>query len=280
MSRTTDSCRHAILTALLAFAAPLAADIGAPEITAQGFDMSTAQRGAIGQFDRLRVRFEVPGRIEALSVAERSYEVDLATTPESNHLPLFGLSRQVRQLTDVTLDFGPYINRKLDEPGAYEFELTVVDRSGEHASARLLIELNSAPSGAGHREGDALQVSSFRVERVGGGTASSIEQLGFDWKTIESNQVVIRLAAPENGSFFELPGGDFDALTTQAALEATARQRPQRQELQFATAANGGAGQVFGLMSSEPLRILRITSSSTSLSEVGTTVTLEGELKH
>lgn len=269
-----------MLTVLLAFAAPLIADVGAPEITAQGFDISTVQQGMIGQFDRLRVRFEVPGRIDALSVAERSYEVDLATTPESNHLPLFGLSRQVRQLTDVTLDFGPYINRKLDEPGAYEFELAVIDRSGAHTSARLRIELAAAPEAAGHRADDALEVSSFRVERVGGGTASSIEQLGFGWKTIESNRVVIRLAAPDDGGFFELQEGDFEALTTQAALEATARQRPAQQELEFATAANGGAGRVFGLKSSEPPRVLKITSSSTSLSEVGTTVTLAGELKH
>ena len=77
------------------------------------------------------MRVEAPGGIERLQVSERSYEVDLARSPELQHLPLFSLERRVWSLRDVTLDFAPYINAKLGNAGEYAFEIAVRDRGRE-----------------------------------------------------------------------------------------------------------------------------------------------------
>jgi hypothetical protein len=256
------------------------ADVSPPEITAQGFDIDERQTGALAAFQRLRVRFEVPGRIEELRIKERSYEVDLATTPEAGHLPLFGLNRQVRQLTDVTLNFEAYINQKLEAPGSYRFELTVVDRQGQSAAATLMVEI-AGEAGGEAGVGDAgLDTEDFQATRVGAAGVSSTADLRFDWKTVESSQVVIRLSPEQAGAyFFPLVSDDYKSLKTQAELVAAARRNRPMATLDIATASNQAAGQVFGFFSDDAPMILRISRSETSLSEIGTTVTLEGEYK-
>ncbi len=279
MAYAARRARYTIAVAMLV-AAGAALSAVPPEITAQGFDIENSQPGELGQFQRLRVRFEVPGRIAELTIRERSYEVDLASTPEVDHLPLFGLNRQVRQLTDVTLDFQSYINSKIDSAGSYEFELSVADRSGERAQAVLRVEVSGEPATSQRLDSDALDAERFRAVRVGAAAVSGSERLGFTWKTIESNRVVIRLAADApDGYFFNLNAEDYTTLTTQAQLRAAARRGVRQPTLELAAAANRSAGQVFGLFSSAAPRLLKVTRSHTSLSEVGTTVTLEGEFK-
>jgi len=84
-------CRRLLRTwmLVLALAVSLAAPaqtIAAPEITAQGFSISEPQVGRLDEFGRLRIRFEAEARIAELVIKERSYEVDLASTRESENL--------------------------------------------------------------------------------------------------------------------------------------------------------------------------------------------------
>ena len=57
-------------------------DNAPPRITAQGFAIDTTQSGMVSKFGHLCIRIECAGRIAQLRISERSYEVDLATTPE------------------------------------------------------------------------------------------------------------------------------------------------------------------------------------------------------
>ena len=84
-----------------------------PQITAQGFTIDDIQVGALGSFSTLKIRIECVGRIQKLYIKERSYEVDLATTPEHSHFNLFGIAKKTLLRKDVTLDFQNYINKKL-----------------------------------------------------------------------------------------------------------------------------------------------------------------------
>ena len=94
--------------------------------------------GRLGEFGRLRIRFEAEARIAELVIKERSYEVDLASTRESENLHLFAAKRRVRDHRDITLDFENYINKKLDSEGQYHFSLTVKDKEGQSANASTL----------------------------------------------------------------------------------------------------------------------------------------------
>jgi len=259
----------------------VAAEPSEPEITAQGFDIEESQQGAVGSFQRLRVRFEVPGRIERLNIRERSYEVDLATTPEADHLPLFGLDRQVRQLTDVTLNFTAYIDQKLDAVGDYEFELTVVDREERTASAVLLVTVVAPTALTPGSDDRALTADSFRFVRTGSARAAGAEILGLGWKTIEGHRVVIRLTPlnADSGHLFELQPSDWEMLETPAQLLNVSQQRESRPNLDLIAAGNRAAGAVFGVVSGDVPHIVKVNESTTSLSDVGTTVTLMGEYK-
>ncbi len=256
-----------------------AADTDPPEIISQGFSIAVAQQGEPGEFQRLRVRFEVPGRIAELRIRERSFEVDLATTPERSNLPLFGLDRQVRQMTDVTLNFRNYINRKLDSDGSYTFELEVVDRKGRRASAVLLVDIKSPEPQLSAEDDVALRKETFRAVRVGAAPVTGTEALGFTWRTVESNRVVIRLSSSAvDGYFFDVAPSEYAALNTQSKLRAAAQHAGRQPVLELATAANRSAGRVFGVFSSEQPLLLKVVRSDTSLSDVGTTVELEGEV--
>lgn len=253
-----------------------------PEITGQGFDMAVKQEGPLGAFGRIRVRFEVPDRIEELYVKERSYDVDLAKTPEMSHFPLFGLKAQVLQQTDVTLNFQNYINEKLEQAGTYTFELRVTDRKGKSASARLLVGV-SAQSSVGERSKDeSLGAAPFVFVRVGTSAVSGADTFGITWKTIDSNEVVIALTKRENGAtkIVELAPSDYDEILTRNQLDQKIASRSDTLSL-YSTAADGkSAGLVFGVVNQDRRYLLKVMASDTSLSELGTTVTLAGEYKH
>ena len=252
-----------------------------PEITAQGFDISERQEGPLAEFQRLRVRFEVPGRIERLEIRERSYDVDLATTPEADHLPLFGLQRQVRQLSDVTLDFRNYIDQKLDAEGDYRFEITVADRSGQEVSSELLVRVIVPAKTELGREDSTLDSSAFTLIRVGPAEVSGAEAFGFSWKTVESNRVVIRLIATDQSSshLFELPMDDYEALETREQLLLVSQQSNMLNTLDLVAAGNRAAGSVFGVVNNDVALVLKVRESRTTLSNLGTTVTLLGDYK-
>ena len=91
-------CVLLVVLAAMAFARQAVSDeLTGPEITAQGFDIAVPRTGELGKFGRIRVRIEAPERIATLSITERSYEVDLATTLDKVNYRLFGIERRVRR---------------------------------------------------------------------------------------------------------------------------------------------------------------------------------------
>jgi hypothetical protein len=281
MSSLSRSALLLCLLALLGLGAAEAADTHAPEITAQGFDISDVQQGPLGNFGRIRVRFEVPDRIEDLYIKERSYDVDLAKTPETAHFPLFGLDRQVRQLTDVTLNFQNYINNKLDAEGEYVFELRVTDRSGRSASAKLRVRVVAGPRVKQEPGNTAVETAPFRFTRIGASAVSGADVFGITWKTIESTRVVIEITKKKAGAekIIKLASSDYDEIRSRRQL-ARKTSGGDTLALHLATANNKAGGSVFAVVNRQVPYLLKITSSSTSLSELGTTVTLLGEYKY
>lgn len=267
-----------MLTALPATAAD------APEITSQGFDISEAQSGLLGQFDRLRVRFEVPKRIESLIIKERSYEIDLATTPERSHFDLFGLESRVRLHQDVTLDFANYINQKLETADRYEFRISVTDRDGQSAMARLLVEVGAEKSAVLPPSPKARPVeqASFEFRRVGGRDISGAENFALGWKTVDSVKVMIAINQLDSAEtkFLTLAEPDYEAIRTKGQLIEATKNAQRLDQLKLPAANNEAAGSIFVIEQQDELFVFMITESFTSLSELGTTVTLVGEYKH
>jgi hypothetical protein len=284
-----------------------------PTITAQGFAIAEPRTAPAGGFEAMKLRIEAPAGIEELRVRERSYEADLAKSPETQHFPLFGLERRVWSRPDVTLDFAPYANAKLQRPGRYQFDLRVRDRAEAAASATLVVVVTSAddaqdeppgseappppeppPGGAaaadvsaapppGGRGADTLELAPFRLERVGRGPVRGGDALGIGWLTLEPIAVTIRLAsAPAAGARLQqLPGVDFAAIRTRADLVRALAEAEPAQHLDLATANNAAAGAVFAVLlpGEHEAVLLRADESQTSLSEQGTTVTVVGHVK-
>lgn len=255
-----------------------------PEITSQGFAISETRIGLLGRFERLRVRIEAPNRIENLIIKERSYEVDLATTPDRSHFDLFGLEKRARQRQDVTLNFADYINRKLDAVGRYEFGISVTDQDGQSASATLLVEVRAEQPAVQAPSPTALPIEQalFEFQRVGVQSVSGAEDFALGWKTVDEIKVVIAISKLDDTGtkFLALAEGDFADIKTKGQLIEAAKNAQRLDRLELPAANNQAAGSIFAIEQHDKLFIFKITESSTSLSELGTTVTLVGEYKH
>ena len=286
-----------------------------PTITAQGFDLAQTRECTVGQAVSLRLRVEAPAGLEAFRVRERSYEADLARSPEPSHLPLFGLPRRVWSKTDVTLDFGPYVFQKLTAPGDYAFEMEVTDRKERSTTATLRVRVlaaqteaevdpdteptqrepgaepspTSPPDGSTSAgrvspsalRGESLRSGDFRLERVGPGSVASGEEFGITWKTIESNRVVIRIVGiDESGSrFARLEPGAFGEIETRGDLADALEGLGLEETVELAAANDAAAGTEIAIVRARQPTLLRTERSETSLSELGTTVTLTGRYK-
>ena len=270
----------AVLAALL-FACSSADDSPAPVITAQGFRISEPQAGAVGGFGDVKLRIEAPSGIEELRVVERSYEVDLARSPEPEHFPLFGLSSRVWSRGDVTLNFRPYVNQKLGAEGSYTFEITVTDRHAKTAAATLLVQLEALEEVPDKDEpepaADAARTGGFELQREGGGPVRGGDAFGITWTTVESVSVVIRITGSHGGAraVARLDGADYEGLRTRA-IEAS----DLRSSVELATANDAAAGAIIAVAHADGDYLLRTDHSETSLSALGTTVTLVGRYKH
>lgn len=253
-----------------------------PLITAQGFNIAETQEGVLGQFGKIRVRFEVPDRIAELSVKERSYEVDLAKTPETDHFSFFDLETQVRSLTDVTLNFSNYINEKLNAEGLYTLELRVADRKGKTVSANLLVRVISPTPEERQRWNEPVDSVSYRFDRHGISPVSGADEFGIAWKTIKNNDVIIEIVKKEGGAskLIKMTLKDYDDVRTKGQLITKAADGDDTPTLHLETAGNKAAGAVFGVINNETSYLFKVTQSDTSLSKQGTTVTLMGEYKH
>lgn len=269
---------------LLAPGAVWAQAPAAPEITAQGFDIQETQTGWLGKFGRLRVRFEAPERIAELNIRERSYEVDLASTLESANFALFGAQARVRNHKDITLDFENYINSKLDSEGSYQFEITLTDKEGKTARAVLMITVNREKSSREMMEErlDRIDRGVFSFQRIGPGPVTGASDFGITWKTIEPGYVTIRITNTEGGAskVLRLDEPNFEALDSKSRLAFETAEAGSAEAVEIPTTRNAAAGETFAVVVHETPYLIKITESRTMLSELGTTVILNGEFKH
>ena len=255
-----------------------------PEITAQGFDIVEVQDGLLGEFGRLRIRIEAPNRIQELHVEERSFEVELATTLDRSNFARFGIEKRVRNRQDVTLNFENYINEKLGTEGSYSFQIRVRDGKGQSAEAALLVKVQRERTVAQDTVTDAHRVRSkgFSFKRVGPGSVAGAEDFGLTWRTIEPAEVVIEITgtADKPLKLIELRSSDYDGIMTREHLGASTKLAEQAQRIVLKTSKNKAAGRVFAVVGDDQTLVFKIKESTTTLSEQGTTLTLEGELKH
>lgn len=273
----------------------------APQITAQGFEIVAPQEGTQEAFGDVKLRIEAPAGIDALTIRERSYEADLARSPEQAHYPLFGLAGRVYSRADVTLNFRNYINAKLDGVGRYEFEIAVRDREEGSVETTLVVvvhprpeaeepdaavgsgapEAAGVPEAAGAAPAAPVERGAFRFERVGAGRVTGADAFGLTWKNLDGLRVVIEMRGSEDAAsrLARLERSDYDAIGTRHELARTLAQGELADRLELAAANDAAAGEVFAVVGPGQAYVLRTDASDTSLSELGTTVTLTGEYK-
>jgi len=247
-----------------------------PQISAQGFAIENVQNGTVGQFGSLRLRIESMVRITKLLIKERSYEVDLATTPEKSHFQLFGLLRKTMLRTDVTLDFQNYINKKLVQPGEYEFIIEVVDKKNQTTRTSLHIIVEEVKGMT-----TPIESGDFQLLREGKDQVSGSDKFGITWKTIDEIKVTIRISKADNGAnkLARFTIEDYDSLITKEELIQKINSARDVERIEFDTANNAAAHEVVGIENLGKYYLLKTNLSETFLSHIGTTVTLDGEYK-
>ena len=255
-----------------------------PVITAQGFMIEATQEGLVSQFPNLRLRIESAGRIQKLHIKERSFEVDLATTPERNHFSLFGIETRTLQHTDTTLDFQNYINQKLTTEGEYQFLINVEDKKGQTANTVLKVRLKSPDTSETPIETGQLtpiETGQFMMQREGRGNIDNSEPFGITWKTIDEIHVTIRVRKAEGGAskLASFTNADYDRLDFKEDLSEWINVARDLKQIDFDSSNNAARGQVLGINNLGNYYLLRVQNSNSSLSDLGTKVTLNGEYK-
>ena len=247
-----------------------------PQITAQGFTIADVQEGIIGHFGTLKLRIESAGRIKKLYIKERSYEVDLATTPERNHFSLFGIEKKSILRTDVTLDFQNYINQKFSQPGQYVFSIKVVDKEGQTSTATLNITIIKPKD-----NNTLIETGRFQLQRHGRGDVENGETFGISWKTIDKIKVTVRVTKKEGGAskLARFSTVDYEQLTNKKTLSEKMDAAEDINEIVFDTANNAAVNQVLGISMLGKHYMLKTEQSNTTLAYTGTTVTLNGMYK-
>lgn len=275
----------------------------APTITAQGFHIESAQEGRVGQFGSLRLRIESPGRVDKLQIRERSYHVDLASTPERAHFNLFGIERKPLHSQDVTLDFQNYVNQKLLQAGEYTIQIEVADKLAQVTKTNILIRLSepeiapeptktdpvqpgvesSSPKpGSEQLESAPVKTGHFEIQRIGPREIEGEKVFGLTWKTVDAVYVTIRVRKNEAGAtkLASLSTSDYDSAVTVNNLTQLLESAQDQKYVDFSTANNAGADKVLGVINQGTPYIVKTNQSMTVLSALGTTVTLKGEYKY
>jgi hypothetical protein len=248
-----------------------------PRLTAQGFVINDTQEGIVKQFDAIRLRIESRARIKTLHIQERSYDVDLATSPEREHYKLFGLTKKARLHQDITLDFSPYINQKLTKPGDYTFGIEVKDKNNKTATAVLKIKVNPDPAIT-----SPIQTGEFKLLREGKGDVKQGIPFGVTWKTIDATRVTIQISKVEGGAtrLARFSREDFEKLQDKSQLAKWIRNADNLDVIEFPTAFDDAFHEVFGIENQGQPYLLCVCKSKTDLSDIGTTVYLTGEYKY
>ncbi|MGB5492637.1 MAG: hypothetical protein WBM76_17555 [Woeseiaceae bacterium] len=257
-----------------------------PRITAQGFSIDAALRAEAGQFSSVRVRIEAPSRIAKLLITDGDVETDLASTTDRTLFAMYGLERRPMNAFDVTLDLAPYINSQLTAAATYRIAITVIDRSGGVAQSALTITIIDTDNAAvettvENAVSQRLEESTMVLRREGLGRVEPAPGSLITWLTHESVNVTLRLRAAETGS--ELRRADASVwgnTFTRDALARHLKDTPAAPYIDVAAARNGAAGTVVAVSGNDGGALIRFTASSTSVSALGTAVTLVAEVRY
>ena len=275
-----------LLALLLASCIGRGSDPPAPLITAQGFDMAIPRVSQAGNVGDVRIRFEVPGKIESIRIAQGTFRTDLATTLDQDDFRLFGLERRPYSMSDVTVNLRNYANERLIGAGVYPINIGVTDRLGQTAEAQVLITIQGMTSSMSSPSADTIDkhvgTGEFVLQRVGPGRVSGAELFGFTWKTVDPINVTIRLEAKSDGAtrIARLDGIDFDGVLNHAELVETVDRCIGDQTIEFDTANAAAAGQVFAVTNNDDRFLLQASASQTYLTDAGTTVVVTGRYKY
>jgi hypothetical protein len=190
----------------------------------------------------------------------------------------------MRNRKDITLDFENYINKKLETEGQYYFSLTVKDKEDRSVSATLSVIINREKTSLEIMEErlDRIDRGVFSFRRIGPGPVIGAADFGITWRTIEDGKVTIRITKSEGGAskLLRLVEPTFDSVDSKTQLASSAADAGSADNIEIATTRNGAAGETFAVVIHDRPYLLKIKESRTLLSELGTTVILNGEFKH
>jgi hypothetical protein len=260
-----------------------------PKITAQGFNIDETQQAFVGEAESIRIRVESAARIKTFFVKERSYEVDLATTPDRAHFELFGIDKKAVQREDITIDLKAYINQKLQTAGEYEFSIEVIDNKQQKAMVKVRIRLLEPEEVISTNEQTTpfvapvpLKTAHFEIQRVGSSEIQGNETFGLTWRTVDEILVTIRVKKKETGAtkLAMLSKTDYEEVATASALQQLLKAAEDQDYVDFDTANNSGSDQVLGVINYGKSYVIKSSHTMSNLSSLGTTVRIRGEYKY
>ncbi|KPJ88923.1 MAG: hypothetical protein AMJ53_16215 [Gammaproteobacteria bacterium SG8_11] len=260
-----------------------------PTITAQGFNIEETQQAYVGEAESIRIRVESAARIKTFFIKERSYEVDLATTPDRAHFELFGIDKKAVQREDITIDLKTYINQKLETAGEYEFSIEVTDNQQQKARVKVRVRLLEPEEVVSTIEQTttftapvSLKTAHFEIQRVGSSEIQGSETFGLTWRTVDEILVTIRIKKKEAGAtkLAMLSKNDYEEVATASALQQLLKAAKDQDYIDFDTANNSGSEQVLGVVNYGKPYVIKSSHTMSNLSSLGTTVRIRGEYKY
>lgn len=276
----------ALLVVLLAACVERGPGPSAPVITAQGFDIAEPRDALPSGLGDVRIRFEVPGKIESIGITQGTFHTDLATTLDKDEFRLFGLEQRPYSMSDVTVNLRNYVNERLTVEGLYPFDISVTDRRGQTTRARVLIDIRTVAISMASPLTDIMdepvRTGVFVLQRVGTGTVSGAAPFGFTWKTVDPVYVTIRLEVQPGSEtrIARLDDVDFDGILNVAELADIVDHCDADDTIELDTANAAAAGQVIAVRNEDERFLLQASASQTYLTDAGTTVVVTGRYKH
>lgn len=254
---------------------------GEPRITTQGFSVDTALVGKAGSFSSIRVRIEAPSRIAKLIISTDELEIDLAHTQDRSMFALFGLDQRPLHAYDVTLDVAPFVNDYFTAPTTYRLAIDVVDRGGAMAATALTAtviedERSTLDAEDSETSPQKLRESAMTLTRQAASNVAPAETSPLTWITREPVNVTILLRPTDpDAEIRQLPLETWAHTLTPDDLERKIAALRPVPYVDVPAARNGAADTVLAISGGAADAVIRITASTTRLSQLGTTVTLD-----
>ena len=198
---------------------------------------------------------------------------------------IFGLNQRPLNAYDVTLDLAPFMNDRFTAPATYKIEITVTDRDGGVATAALTATVvsdkhtlvDATDPGKTPRQ---LQETAITLTRWGSANVEPAAESPLTWITREAINVTIRLrpASPDS-EIRELSAESWHQILTPLDLEQRISSLPAVPYIDVPTARNGAADTVLAVSGDSGDALIRVMGSATTLSKLGTTVTLTARIR-